>query len=300
MTNPHGNSGTTAASGMPKASRNWPDQKIVPAPPVQPTSQDASRTAVSPDRDGDSLLRLEQACFEYSRTTAPVLVGINMTVPSGQCTALIGESGSGKTTILRLSTGTLQPTSGAVTLAGHNLAIRAGVKAARRLVRTIYQDPYEALPPWMTALEVVAEAARVGGLSRRNATQAARQALAEVGLTGSVIERRPSQLSGGQCQRAAIAHALIGDPQLLVADEPTAALDVSVQAQILNLLLELQQQRGLTLLLVSHDVTIVRHLADDAYVLAAGAVVEHGPAPRVFDEPAHDYTRRLVDSVLPT
>jgi peptide/nickel transport system ATP-binding protein len=167
----------------------------------------------------------------------------------------------------------------------------------RREVQMIFQDPYGSLTPWQTPRKVVAEVIRLWeGVSKADASAAAEALLLEVGLPAESIDRLPGKLSGGQCQRVGIARALAASPRVLVADEPTSSLDVSVQAQILNLLMRLRVTRKLALVLVSHDLTVVRHMTDDAIVMRHGSVVERGNSERLFTDPEHEYTRQLVDS----
>jgi oligopeptide/dipeptide ABC transporter ATP-binding protein len=162
----------------------------------------------------------------------------------------------------------------------------------------IFQDPYASLNPMLTAHETVSEVCRSwDGLSRSAASHRATELLAEVGLSGASISRRPKRLSGGQCQRVGIARALACNPSVLVADEPTSALDASVQAQVLNLLLDLRESRGLALVLISHDLSVIEYLTTDALVMYRGCVVERGSTSELLNRPRHPYTRALVDSI---
>jgi oligopeptide/dipeptide ABC transporter ATP-binding protein len=162
----------------------------------------------------------------------------------------------------------------------------------------IFQDPYASLNPMLTAVETVAEVCRTwDGLSRSAASRRAVELLQEVGLSGAAISRRPKQLSGGQCQRVGIARALACNPSVLVADEPTSALDASVQAQVLNLLLDLRESRGLALVLISHDLSVIEYLTTEALVMYRGCVVERGSTRVLLTQPRHPYTRALVDSI---
>ena len=163
-------------------------------------------------------------------------------------------------------------------------------------VQMIFQDPVGALNPWLSAREAVAEAVRHWyGTSRGEARRKAGDLLAETGLSGEAMDRRPRELSGGQCQRVGIARALACQPAVIVADEPTSALDVSVQAQILNLLVALQESHDLALVLISHDLSVIRHMTDDAVVMYGGRIVERGPTDTLMERPAHPYTQLLVD-----
>ena len=198
----------------------------------------------------------------------------------------------------RLLVGTLAPTRGRVLVNGREWTKVDRRDPIRREIQMVFQDPYGALNPWMTARQAVAEVFRVWhSVGRREARARADQVLQEVGITRDAIERRPSQLSGGQCQRVGIARALAADPRVLIADEPTSSLDVSVQAQILNLLDALRTSRGLTIVLISHDLSVVNHVTDDTMVLFGGRLVERGPTHSVLTAPAHPYTKVLLDSV---
>jgi ABC-type glutathione transport system ATPase component len=237
----------------------------------------------------------EHVDFDYGST--PVLHDVSLTVRPGTRLGIVGESGSGKTTLARLLVGLLGPTAGTLTVDGRPWRSVRRSDRLRRAVQMIQQDPYAQLTPHLTALSTVAEAAQVcQGLSRRAAVGVAEELLAAVGLGPAPAARRPEQLSGGQCQRVAIARALAADPAVIVADEPTSALDLSVQAQIINQLLELLDSRDLSLVLVSHDLAVVRHLTTEVLVLLDGRVVESGPTAEVLTAPRHAYTRQLVAS----
>ncbi|MBM3583390.1 MAG: ABC transporter ATP-binding protein [Alphaproteobacteria bacterium] len=223
--------------------------------------------------------------------------GVSVAVRDGQTLGVVGESGSGKTT-LGLALLRLVPSQGAITFAGHDLRAQGArdLRALRRSMQIVFQDPFSALSPRLSVGEIVGEGLAV---HRRNATAAERRrmverALAEVGLETAMRDRYPHEFSGGQRQRIAIARALVLEPRFLVLDEPTSALDMSVQAQIVDLLRDLQQRHRLAYLFISHDLRVVHALAHDVIVLKDGVVVEHGPAERVFDRPETDYTRALM------
>jgi peptide/nickel transport system ATP-binding protein len=233
----------------------------------------------------------------YHKGSDPVVRDVSFEVPRGSTLGIVGESGSGKSTLARAIVGLQPVTSGRLLLHGEELG-GIGRARLRTRIQMVFQDPYGSLPPHRTGLQTVAEVFRVvRGLPRVEAEQRARSLLDEVGLTTAMIERKPAGLSGGQRQRVGIARALACDPEILVADEPTSALDISVQAQILNLLLELREARELTVLLVSHDLGVIRHLAQQTIVLQGGVVVEHGETGRLLAEPVSDYTRMLVGSL---
>ncbi|HEX5596648.1 MAG TPA: ATP-binding cassette domain-containing protein [Micromonosporaceae bacterium] len=227
--------------------------------------------------------------------------GVSLRVAAGASYALVGESGCGKTTLARAVLGLIRPTSGTVTVCGYRLDTVRGarLRKLRRRVQIVFQNPYAALNPRMTAGRLVDEPLRIARpeLSRTERRAEIEELFRQVGLDRPHLGRYPHELSGGQCQRIAIARALAVEPALLVLDEPTSALDVSVQAQILNLLAELRQERNLTYLLISHDLAVVRHLADHIGVMRAGRLLEEGPAAEVLGQPTHPYTRDLLDAV---
>lgn len=233
----------------------------------------------------------------FPGSAEPAVQDVNVEVLEGAALGIVGETGSGKTTLARTLVGALTPTRGDVTVEGRSWRDVARTDARRRHVQMVFQDPIGALNPYLTARETVAEVFRVWWKSsRREADARASELLAEVGLRGDVIGRRPPGLSGGECQRVGIARALACEPTVLVADEPTSSLDVSVQAQILNLLIDLRERRGLALLLISHDLGVVRYLTDSALVMCKGRVVEHGETDRLLTAPKDPYTQLLVES----
>ncbi|ACL39755.1 ABC transporter related [Pseudarthrobacter chlorophenolicus A6] len=226
--------------------------------------------------------------------------GVSFAVERGRTHALVGESGSGKTTAVRLLLGLEQPDSGSITVGGHSTAglSRAGLRDVRRHLQLVYQNPFTSLDPTWKVGRIVREPLdRFGVGSTADRADRVRDALQSVGLPGDAADRRPSQLSGGQRQRVAIARALVVRPDVVVLDEPTSALDVSVQAGILELLARLQRDLGLTYVFVSHDLALVRQVADTVSVLRRGRVVEHGTVDQVFDRPQHPYTRALLDAI---
>ncbi len=237
----------------------------------------------------------------FQRSTSLVAVDhVNVTVQRGKSLGIVGESGSGKSTLARLIMALDTPDAGSVRFRGADLntLTAAELRKARRDFQMVFQDPRGSLDPRMTVERIVAEPLDVAepglGAGRRERIT---RALADVGLDSAALGRYPHEFSGGQRQRIAIARALVTAPALIVADEPVSALDVSVQAQVLNLMMDLQEAHGLTYVFISHDLAVVEHVADDVIVMYRGRVVEQGPAAALFHHPAHPYTRALVDAV---
>lgn len=226
--------------------------------------------------------------------------GVDLAVYEGETLALVGESGCGKSTLGRLLLGLLPPTQGQVFFDGQDLAAvpPARLRALRRQMQLVFQDTAAALNPRWTVGQSLAEPLRIHNLCPRG-EYAARGAalLTQVGLAPDLLDRYPHQLSGGQRQRVGLARALALSPRLVVCDEPVSALDVSVQAQMLNLLADLQASQGLTYVLISHDLGVVRHSADRVCVMFLGRVCEVGPTQALFSAPRHPYTKFLLDSV---
>jgi oligopeptide/dipeptide ABC transporter ATP-binding protein len=228
------------------------------------------------------------------------VLDVSLTVARGETLALVGESGSGKTTVARCLVRLLAPDGGRIRFDGTDLASLSGsaLRAFRRRFQIVFQDPYGSLNPRMTVGAAVAEPLAIHGLARgRDADQRVVALFREVGLDPSYRTRYPHQLSGGQRQRVGIARALAPDPEFLVLDEPVSALDVSVQAQVLVLLRELQQRRGLTYLFIAHDLAVVRQVASRVAVMYLGRIVEDAPAERLFARPRHPYTAALLSAV---
>jgi oligopeptide/dipeptide ABC transporter ATP-binding protein len=243
------------------------------------------------------LLAASDIEIRYEGSPRAAVIGASLELEAGAALGIVGESGSGKTTLARALVGALEPTEGEVTVSGRRWASIPRKDPARRMVQMVFQDPYASLNPSLTARETVAEVFRVWErFSKRETEQRAEALLAEVGLVGNAVNSKPPQLSGGQRQRVGIARALACEPAILVADEPTSSLDVSVQAQILNLLADLRERRHLALILVSHDLSVVRHMTERAMVMYGGRIVEHAPTEQLFEAPSHPYTRVLIDS----
>jgi len=238
--------------------------------------------------------------FPRSATTVVRAVdGVSFAVEPGEAFGLVGESGCGKSTTARLAMRLIEPTAGSVRFAGEDvLAARgAALLRLRRRMQIVFQDPFSSLNPRRTVGRTLAEPLQVHGLARgRTARARAAALLDEVGLDPSALDRYPHAFSGGQRQRIGIARALVLEPELLVADEPVSALDVSVQAQILTLLKALQTRRGLGFLFVSHDLAVIRWFCARVAVMYLGRIVEQGPVGEVFERPRHHYTRMLCDA----
>jgi peptide/nickel transport system ATP-binding protein len=230
-----------------------------------------------------------------------VLHGIDVSVPAGGSLGVVGESGSGKSTLARCVLALERPQAGSVRLRGQDLFAlsAADLRAARRHVQAVFQDPYGSLDPRHSVGRIIAEpvAALEPGTPRRDRHDRVAAMLEAVGLPATSAYKYPHEFSGGQRQRIAIARALVTHPALVVADEPVSALDVSVQAQVLNLMLDLQERLHLAWLFISHDLGVVRCVSARVVVLYRGRIVEAGPTAEVFDRPLHPYTRALVAAV---
>ena len=234
--------------------------------------------------------------------TIEAVKGISFRIRRGRSLGLVGESGCGKSTLARLVTGLEDPTSGSVRIAGSNIhqISKNALRKLRREFQIVFQDPFGSLDPRHTIGRIVAEPLRT--LEQVYPAESQKRVLSvmeDVGLKATDIQKYPHEFSGGQRQRIAIARALITRPQLVVADEPVSALDVSVQAQILNLLNDLQQEYELSYLLISHDLAVVECVCDDVAVMHNGVFVEYGLTSELFRDPKHDYTKSLLDAVLP-
>jgi peptide/nickel transport system ATP-binding protein len=262
-----------------------------------------------------SELRFEGVTVRYGtgRYAHVAAEGVDLVVPSGQVVGLVGESGSGKSTLARAAVGLVAPAAGKILLDGKPVRRRG-----RRPLQMVFQDPYASLDPRMTAGESIAEAIprrpvsgtdpdgpdrgyfrHPGGrrISRGSRHGEAARLTELVGLPPGSVDKLPAELSGGQRQRVALARALAGRPDVIIADEITSALDVSTQGAVLNLVRDLQRELRLSMLFISHNLAVVRYVADHVAVMYQGRIVEHGPAERVLNDPAHDYTRELLAAV---
>ena len=235
------------------------------------------------------------------RRTAHVAVDdVTLDLGRDEVLGLVGESGSGKSTLGRMAVGLIRPTVGRVSVLGQDISSLSGseLRVFRRRMQMVFQDSSNSLNPRMTLRELLEEPYRVQGLYTPSERSTRADAVAdEVGLARSWMGRLPHEFSGGQRQRVSIARALALEPELVVADEPVSALDVSVQAKVLNLLKDIRQARGLSMLFVSHDMAVVDFMCDRVAVLDGGRVVESGPTSQVLSAPADEYTRTLLDAV---
>jgi len=235
----------------------------------------------------------------YGRKTGDVRAvdNVSFAIEKGKVYGLAGESGSGKSTIARMIMGLAQPTSGDILLDGHNITGETGTRAYGRKVQMVFQNPGSSLNPRRTVGQSIEVPLSAHGTPRSDYKRRVAELLEMVQLPTDFALRYPHELSGGQKQRVAIARALAVAPQLLILDEPTSALDVSVQARVMDLLVDLGRQLGLTYLFISHDLSLMRNFADTVGVLYLGKIVETGPTASVFEHPQHDYTRLLLASV---
>jgi peptide/nickel transport system ATP-binding protein len=241
----------------------------------------------------NSAISVRDAKLRFGQTQA--LDGVTLDIAPRDCFGLVGESGSGKTTLMRAILGLETLSSGEIALFGAPLG-KGGIRQRARLVQAIFQDPAASLSPRRRIGQLLDEVGEVLGETRAE-IRARQQALfRRLGLPAGTADKYPYQISGGQARRVAVARALLMRPRILIADEPTAGLDVSVQGDLLNLLQELRADNDLTLVVVSHNLAVVRLIADSAAVMHRGKIVEQGPAAQVFDAPQADYTQRLLAS----
>ncbi|MCW5730134.1 MAG: ATP-binding cassette domain-containing protein [Alphaproteobacteria bacterium] len=256
---------------------------------------------------GEAVLKVEALVRHYTlpreslfRPPGKVhaLNGVSFRIERGRSLGIVGESGCGKSTLARAVMALERPTAGRVLLLGRDLNAlgREELRRMRRHFQMVFQDPYGSLDPRHTVVRIVTEPlGRTLGTAERR--RAGAEVLESVGLRASDLDKFPHEFSGGQRQRIAIARALVTRPELIVLDEPVSALDVSVQAQVLNLLADLQQHFGLTYMMISHDLGVIDYVCDEVAVMYLGRIVEAGPCARVFAAPAHPYTRALLDAV---
>lgn len=256
------------------------------------------------------ILETRNLHFSY-RSGAPILNDVNISIIKGQNVGLVGESGSGKSTILRLLLGIHRPTQGHILFAGEELSLRDKEQARRfrSQVQVVFQDPYSSLDPRQRVDQLIAEPLRSLGIAKDANPGSSRagindwtenevvEALKSVGLPADSARRYPDEFSGGQRQRIAIARAIVCKPQVLLADEPVSALDVSTRVRVIDLIAELGATKGLTIVMVSHDLAVVAALCKKSIVLERGVVVEQGETATVLGSPSHKYTQRLIESL---
>ncbi|HXR00854.1 MAG TPA: ATP-binding cassette domain-containing protein, partial [Pseudomonas sp.] len=233
-----------------------------------------------------------------------VVDSVSFELRAGRTLGIVGESGSGKTTVARIALGLLEPDAGHVSFLDRPWTAAGGAQVAekdrrlrRRDISVIYQDPLSSFDPRWSVGQILADALDVAGIAAEQRGARVAQLLHQVRLPGELATRRPLQLSGGQRQRVAIARAIASNPKVIICDEPVSALDVSVQAQVLDLLADLQASLGLAYLFISHDLGVIRHVSDEVLVMRHGKVVESATVQSLFENPQHDYTRRLLGAV---
>src|SRR5471032_2154909 len=258
----------------------------------------------------EPLLRVEQlrvyfpilgGIFRHKVGEVKAVDDVSFVVNRGQTVGLVGESGSGKTTIGRAIIRLNEPTSGTIAYEGKEISkLDAGAfRPYRKKIQIIFQDPYNSLNPRLSIFEIIGEALEIHfpKMSQRDRRERVAELLDKVGLKRDHLDRYPHEFSGGQRQRVGIARALAVNPEFIVCDEPVSALDVSVQAQIVNLLQDLQEELGLTYLFIAHDLAVVEHISDFVLVMNQGMIVEATTAEAIYENPQHDYTRKLLSAV---
>lgn len=253
-------------------------------------------TIILEARDLKRHYRVKRGLFRPTATVKAV-DGASFTVGAGKTLAVVGESGCGKSTLARLLTRIEAPTGGSLHFDGRDITSvpKSDEKALRQAVQMVFQNPYGSLNPRQKVADILAEPLLINtGLPKAERRDRAIAMMAKVGLRPDQADRYPHMFSGGQRQRIAIARALMLDPRVVVADEPVSALDISIQAQVLNLMMDMQDEFGLAYVFISHDLSVVRHIADEVMVMYLGRPVEQGPKDAIFTDPRHPYTRALL------
>ena len=290
--------GTGGKTDKPKT----PSSMLPPANAAAnpPTTQTGSRTLAATDKIA-KYFPVRAGFFSRPTKFVHAVDGVTLKVRRGETMGLVGESGCGKSTLGRLFLRLIEPTYGRVIYGGEDITMipQAQLRPLRRKMQIIFQDPYSSLNPRMTVREIVGEAIRIHKLAPTRAAEEARIAdlLKQVGMRAEAMNRYPHEFSGGQRQRIGIARALAVEPDFIVCDEPISALDVSIQAQIVNLLQELQESLGLSYLFISHDLKIVEHVSHRVAVMYLGKIVEQATSADLYDHPYHPYTRALMSAV---
>jgi peptide/nickel transport system ATP-binding protein len=286
------------------------DPQGQPTEPDPKIFQSAPKLETATDIDHPPILELRHVTKQFKKPSIwpwakpnifTAVNDVSLTIPQGLNFGLVGESGCGKTTLARMMIRLLQPDNGQILFKSQDIASldERGMKPLRRQIQYIFQNPYAALNPRFTIEQILLEPMMVHGIgqARSDRDQRIDQLLTQVGLDPKAKKRYPHEFSGGQRQRICIARALSVDPDLIICDESVAALDVSIQAQILNLLLDLQEQHGVTYIFISHDLSVVRFFSDQIAVMKAGEIVEIAPADTIYHQPQHEFTQKLLDSI---
>ena len=263
----------------------------------------AEQAAVLEVRDLKKYFPIRRGLLQRAGGTVFAVDGVSFTIGEGETLGLVGESGCGKSTVGRTVLRLIDPTAGSIRISGSDITTlnKSELRPYRRQMQIIFQDPFSSLDPRMSAGDIVAEPLRVHGVASGKAVREKVAALFErVGLRRAQMDNYPHQFSGGQRQRIGIARALALQPKLIVGDEPVSALDVSIQAQIINLLIDLQKDLGISYVFVAHDLAVVQHISDRVAVMYLGRLVETGEGDRLFGQPLHPYTRALLSAVPQT
>jgi ABC-type glutathione transport system ATPase component len=280
------------------------DGAALPAAPVVAPAAPVAAAAAAHEvvLEATGIVRVFHTGSALARRSVRAVDGVDLTLRRGETLAVVGESGSGKSTLARVLVGLESADEGSVVFRGTDVTRRTGSRhrAARSGIQMVFQDPYTSLDPRMRVRDVVAEpltVTRTG--SRASRYERGAELLDLVGLGADAMDRFPHQFSGGQRQRIGIARALMRDPDVLVCDEPVSALDVTIQAQVVDLLVELQERLGVGLVFISHDLSVVQNLAHRVLVMYHGVAVETGDVEQIFERPGHPYTRELLASIPP-